>query len=106
MKYSLLSLFLFLSLLTSQAANPAHKFSGKVINKSGEPVTWATVHIDNTRYAGATNVDGDFSINIPAGNYSGKVAAVGFKTLEFSISINATQPLALLLKRMLLILKV
>ena len=87
MKYSLLSLFLFLSLLTSQAANPAHKFSGKVINKSGEPVTWATVHIDNTRYAGATNVDGDFSINIPAGNYSGKVAAVGFKTLEFSISI-------------------
>ncbi|MDD5962467.1 MAG: carboxypeptidase-like regulatory domain-containing protein [bacterium] len=87
MKYSLLSLFLFLSLLTSQAANPAHKFSGRVINKSGEPVTWATVYIDNTRYAGATNVDGDFSINVPAGNYSGKVAAVGFKTLEFSISI-------------------
>ena len=85
MKYSLLSLFLFLSLLTSQAANPAHKFSGKVINKSGEPVTWATVHIDNTRYAGATNVDGDFSINIPAGLSSFSTESIPAAFLSVSL---------------------
>ena len=87
MKYSLLSLFFLLSLLNSQAATPVYILSGKVTDKSGEPVTYATISLDKTRYVGAANLDGGFSINIPAGNYNGKVSAVGFKTHEFSISI-------------------
>ena len=87
MKYCLLSLFFLLSLLNSQAATPVYILSGKVTDKSGEPVTYATISLDKTRYVGAANLDGGFSINIPAGNYNGKVSAVGFKTHEFSISI-------------------
>lgn len=87
MKYCLLSLFFLLSLLNSQAATPVYILSGKVTDKSGEPVTYATISLDKTRYVGAANLDGDFSINLPAGNYNGKVSAVGFKTHEFSISI-------------------
>lgn len=87
MKYSLLSLFFLLSLLNSQAATPVYILSGKVTDKSGEPVTYATISLDKTRYVGAANLDGGFSINIPAGNYNGKVSAVGFKIHEFSISI-------------------
>lgn len=87
MKYSLLSLFFLLSLLNSQAAAPVYILSGKVTDKAGEPVTYATISLDKTRYVGEANLDGDFSINIPAGNYNGEVSAVGFKTHEFSISI-------------------
>ena len=87
MKYCLLSLFFLLSLLNSQAAVPVYILSGKVTDKSGEPVTYATISLDKTRYVGEANLDGDFSINIPAGNYNGEVSAVGFKTHEFSISI-------------------
>lgn len=87
MKYCLLSLFFLLSLLNSQAATPVYILSGKVTDKSGEPVTYAKISLDETRYVGAANLDGDFSINLPAGNYNGKVSAVGFKTHEFSISI-------------------
>ena len=77
MKYCLLSLFFLLSLLNSQAATPVYILSGKVTDKSGEPVTYATISLDKTRYVGVANLDGDFSINIPAGNYNGEVSAVG-----------------------------
>ncbi len=80
-------LFIIISHLYAQAANPVYLLSGKITDEAGAPVTYATVSLDNTRYAGTANLEGEFSINIPAGKFNGKVSAVGFKTYEFSVRI-------------------
>ena len=61
---------------------------GSVSNQDGEPLPWATVLLENTRYGVQTDENGNYRIsNIPNGDYVVTVSYVGFKTLSDKISI-------------------
>ena len=59
--------------------------SGRVVDASGEPVIGAAVTVvGNTRIGAATDLNGAFTLNVPAGaNIS--VESIGYKTQTFAI---------------------
>ena len=64
--------------------------SGKVVDTGGEPVIGAAVTVvGNTRIGAATDLNGAFTLNVPAGaNIS--VESIGYKTQTFAIGNQST----------------
>jgi hypothetical protein len=59
---------------------------------NGEPVIFTNVILDGTTYGAATDVNGYFNIkDIPEGDYTVRVAYLGFETLERPVSIVANK---------------
>ncbi len=64
-------------------------FSGKVISaEDGEPIIGATVMVKGTTTGTITNVNGDFTITVPANNRVLVVSYVGMKTTEVTATAN------------------
>jgi outer membrane receptor protein involved in Fe transport len=58
---------------------------------TGEPLSGATVYLENTKYAALVNLDGTFNLkHVPAGTYQLEVKYVGYKTPEH-IQVVVTQ---------------
>lgn len=87
MKHCFLLFLFVLSLLTAQATKPVFILSGKVTDNAGDPVTYATVTLNDARYASVVNQHGEYLIKVAAGEYEGNVRAIGFNTFKFSIKI-------------------
>ena len=64
--------------------------SGKVVDASGQPVVGAAVMVvGNTRIGTSTDLNGAFSLNVPAGaNIS--VESIGYKTQTFAVGNQST----------------
>jgi TonB-dependent receptor len=67
------------------AAAPARKGAGKIAGKvmdeeNGEPVTGATIHIDNQVVV--TDIEGSFTFYFPKGNYTATVSHIGYGAKE------------------------
>lgn len=58
--------FLFSSALTVMAQAPMKKFTGKVVEVSGEPVVGATVVVKGTTIGTVTDYDGNYTIEAPS----------------------------------------
>jgi len=85
--------FLFVSLvlmLTGLASWAQRTVTGKVADPNGNPVSSASVLIQNTRTGTVTKEDGSFSINVPANGRTLVVSAVGFGTQEVTIGNQST----------------
>jgi iron complex outermembrane recepter protein len=68
------------------------KITGKVNDSQGKPIIGVNVILINTTIGAATDNDGNFMISdVPAGNYTIKFSAVGYKSQEFSISVSSGQ---------------
>ena len=81
--------FLFCNIAFAQGA-----MSGKITDAKGNAIIGANVFIKGTNIGAATDFDGNYTIkNIPAGDYTLVVSALGFKTQEFSITITDGQEL-------------
>ena len=61
--------------------------SGKVISTEKEVVDFATVYLKGTGHGGITNQEGIYHVSAPAGNYTLVVSAVGYKTVEKSVTL-------------------
>lgn len=82
-----LSFLFFSSLVFAQGT-----VKGKVIDSKANPIPGVNVILLNTTLGAATDIDGNYVIsNIPSGNYTLKMSAVGFKSQNFSISVNGSQ---------------
>ena len=77
-----LTMFLTCLLLTTAVALAQNKITGTVFEDSGEPCIGATVMIQGSKLGTKTDIDGNFTINVPEG-----------KKLEFSYIGMATQVL-------------
>ncbi|MDE6335176.1 MAG: carboxypeptidase-like regulatory domain-containing protein [Muribaculaceae bacterium] len=88
MRYSILILLMLISCLSSQAAKSVYILSGKVTDGLGEPISFATIALEHTKFAAAVNIEGDYVLKVPQGIYTGKVTAVGFKPYNFKIKIS------------------
>ena len=75
-------MFLTCLLLTTAVALAQNKITGTVFEDSGEPCIGATVMIQGSKLGTKTDIDGNFTINVPEG-----------KKLEFSYIGMATQVL-------------
>ena len=67
-KRLLVALVCILSLTVAYAQDVT--ISGTVVDDIGEPLIGATVMVDGTKIAVATDIDGNFSIKVPAGKNS------------------------------------
>jgi len=58
-----------------------------VLDSENEPVPFATIALDKTKFSTTSADDGSFSLKIPAGNYSLDVYAFGFRNYERRLTI-------------------
>ena len=73
-----LTLFLFITSHTVLMAQDS-SISGKVLGPHQEPVSFATVSLQNTSYTTRTDLEGSFNFpELPAGNYLLTVSSTGF----------------------------
>nr|WP_319509442.1 DUF5686 and carboxypeptidase regulatory-like domain-containing protein [uncultured Draconibacterium sp.] len=61
--------------------------SGKITDEQKQPVPYATVYISETRQGTTSNTNGDFSFNLPKGNYHLTVRSMGYEKHEKSVSL-------------------
>lgn len=84
--------------LVKKAAAPKKdpgKVSGKIVDEeNGQPISGATIRIGSKGVT--TDIDGNFSIALPKGNYTATVSYVGYGTKEVNeIDVKDNQTLAL-----------
>lgn len=77
-------------------ASPAYSqdetmISGRIISTEKETVDFATVYLKGTTYGGTTNAEGLYHLKAPAGHYTFVVSAIGYKTVEKSVTLIAGQ---------------
>lgn len=91
MKTAILNLSLFFlsaCAFSTYAQKPGKTMiSGKVISTEKEVVDFATVYLKGTGHGGITNQEGIYHVSAPAGNYTLVVSAVGYKTVEKSVTL-------------------
>jgi TonB-linked SusC/RagA family outer membrane protein len=84
-----LSVFLFVSAMAQSAGRT---ITGLVDDDAGDPLIGATVKLDGTKIAIATDIDGKFSFTLPSATSSGKlvVSYVGYatKSVDITPSVN------------------
>lgn len=61
--------------------------SGKVIEKDGTAVAFATVCLKDTRYGGATDDKGRFRLKAPVGTHTLVVSLIGYEAVEKKITV-------------------
>jgi hypothetical protein len=87
MKNLYVSILLFLSALSVSAQQL--KLTGTVKDAGGDPVPFASIYIKNTTKGTSANVDGVYGLALERGNYTIVFRAIGYKSKEQNITIDA-----------------
>lgn len=82
-------MYFFMSLTVHAQTGGSGTISGKITSDDKKAVEYATVRLKGTSYGGYTDMRGIFHITAPAGSYSLVVSAVGYKTVEQKVVIEA-----------------
>ena len=80
-----LSMVLIMVLLTGMAFAQQKIVSGKISDETGVPVPGATVIVKGTTIGVVTDMDGKFSISVPAGSKTLAISFIGMKSQEIQI---------------------
>lgn len=86
----LLAGFVWLACVAAMAAPGDNKCSGVVVDDHGEPIIGATVSVPGTSIATATDIDGRFTLSVPAGK-TARVTYIGYKTRDVKTAANMGQ---------------
>ena len=77
--------FVIMLLLFSSSIVAQKTVTGRIINNSDkEPIAGASILVKGTQIISQTQVDGRFSVNVPANNNTLVITVVGFETFEIS----------------------
>lgn len=96
MRHCFLTFIFVLCHLFSQAAD--YTLSGQVNDNSGEPVPYATITINDTKFIASTDAKGFFEMKLPDGAYNGIASAVGYRPSEFSVNLTKDTYIEIVLK--------
>lgn len=92
--FSFIAIFLF-SITITEAQQPkvnAGVVKGIITTSDGKPAAYVTVIIDQTKWGGASNEKGEYSIrNVKPGNWTVKVSAIAVAAQEKEITVIAGQ---------------
>ena len=70
-----------------------HRFYGRVVEANTmEPIPYATIFLTNTTYGVAANLDGEFELEIPSGNYEVIARLLGYEPITFAINTSNLAP--------------
>ena len=88
-RYALLglALLLFPALVSAQVGT----ISGRVLDDAGEGLPGANVVLRGTTVGAATDVDGNFQFNAPAGRYTLVVTSIGYRRGEQAVTVISGQ---------------
>ncbi|MDB5086798.1 MAG: TonB-linked outer membrane protein SusC/RagA family [Mucilaginibacter sp.] len=64
--------------------------TGRIIDESNQPLPGATVKLKGTTNSAATDLNGYFKLNAPAGQQVLTASFVGYKTLEQTVNVNGS----------------
>ncbi|WP_372917693.1 TonB-dependent receptor [Salegentibacter sp.] len=77
----------------------AQSISGKVEDRSGEPIALANIYLENSTIGTTTGNNGKYILsNIKKGDYQLVVSAMGYKTTKKNISVSENQKVNITLK--------
>lgn len=79
------------SILSKNNQNAGLKVKGKVTDENGLPLPSATVLAKGTKVAVLTDIDGNFSIEMPENSTKLVISYIGMKTREIQASANFHQ---------------
>lgn len=89
LKFVIIFILLSVQLAVSAQSAGSGTISGRITSSGGEAVSYATVRLKGTACAAHTDIEGIYQIKAPAGRYSLVASAVGHKTVERNVSIEA-----------------
>lgn len=81
---------MWLLLTTTLALAQQKTISGKITDATNQPAVGATISVKGTNVATQTDVNGNFSIKVPAGRNVLTVSSVGFESQDVNISNQTT----------------
>lgn len=79
-------LFFLISALYLHAIN-AQVLKGKITDKSGEPVQYATIYIQELRQGTTSNTKGNYEIRLPSGSFTIVYQSLGYEPVMTEISL-------------------
>ncbi len=71
------------------------KVQGVVKTLDGQPAEFVTIAVKNTNYGSLTNEEGEFSLTLPAGDYTLVVSIIGFSSQEEHIVVPANKTIVI-----------
>lgn len=77
-------------LLISSALSGSQILKGKITNKTGDPIQYATVYIQELRQGTTSNTKGDYEIRLPAGRYTVIYQSLGYEPVFTNITLSDT----------------
>ena len=77
-------------ILQEAPATKSGIINGRVLDHNQEPIVGAAVQVQGTTFGTVTNIDGDFSLNMPLGYDTIVVSYIGYETATISLSGNTT----------------
>ncbi len=84
----LVLLISFFGVSYAQAQSGPIKVTGKIIDESKEPMIGVTVIVKGSQIGAVTDLDGNFSLNVPATAKEIQVSYIGFKTMILPIPVS------------------
>ncbi|MCB0697684.1 MAG: carboxypeptidase-like regulatory domain-containing protein, partial [Chitinophagaceae bacterium] len=84
---------LFFLLILAPYALLAGVLKGKVTDRKGEPLPYATIYIKGTTTGTTANADANYSIVLQPGTYNVLCQYIGFQQLSFNITIKGNEEL-------------
>ena len=69
------------SAAVAQSVNQSNKITGQVVDETGEPMIGVTVVVKGTQIAAVTDLDGKFSLSLPAGKNMIEFSYIGYENM-------------------------
>lgn len=82
--------YLFTVLISLFVTSIFGQISGKVNNKDGEPLPFASIYVENTSRGTTTNAEGKYSLDLKDGNYTIVFQYVGYQRFIKKITLKNT----------------
>jgi len=79
---------------TPAAAQSPTVISGRVVRKTGEPISGATVAIEGTQYTTVSADDGRYTLSVPVnrvGTATAVTRSIGYRSQRQTVNLNGTR---------------
>ena len=90
MRKKFTSVLLFLAMGIGVASAQDSKITGKVIDENGEPVIGASIVVRGTTVGTVSDIDGNFTLEVPADGKHLMISYIGMRTQQVDIAPNVT----------------
>ena len=89
MKSFLLSVFVLIGLISWAQQTGTIQGSAKDLNTE-EPLAFSKVFAEGTQFGAVTDIDGNFSFELPVGTYTIVITSIGYEPMKkFNVPVNS-----------------